>query len=270
MHSNNINISPFDSEALIYDQNFTYSKIGKAQREIVWTHLSNLIKYAKIKSVLEVNCGTGEDALFLNKKEISVLPTDVSEKMVELANEKLKKNGFNCNAKTLDIRSIDSKISENKFDLIFSNFGGLNCIREQELKLFFKDSSHQFKDKKNYFLVFMGKHCLMEKLYFLSKLKFSKINRRSANEITHAKLKYESIETLFYSIQQIKKCLPNDLKIVSSYPIGFFIPPSYLESFFAPRETIFNILKKMEILINKFSFLCNYSDHFIIHISTND
>jgi SAM-dependent methyltransferase len=85
MHSNNINISPFDSEALIYDQNFTYSKIGKAQREIVWTHLSNLIKYAKIKSVLEVNCGTGEDALFLNKKEISVLPTDVSEKMVELA-----------------------------------------------------------------------------------------------------------------------------------------------------------------------------------------
>jgi hypothetical protein len=59
-------------------------------------------------------------------------------------------------------------------------------------------------------------------------------------------------------------------KAFSSYPIGFFIPPSYLESFFAPRETIFNILKKMEILINKFSFLCNYSDHFIIHISTND
>jgi len=269
MHLNN-NTTPFDSEAIDYDQNFTFSKIGKAQREIIWTYVSKAINNMKINSVLEINCGTGEDALFLCKKGISVLPTDVSEKMVDLANEKLKKNGFNCNAKTLDIRNINSIISENKFDLIFSNFGGLNCVKEDELKMFFKDSGHLFKDKKNYILVFMGKHCLMEKLYFFSKLRFSEINRRSSSKITHAKLKYESIETLFYSIQQIKKCLPNDLKVVSNYPIGFFIPPSYLESFFAPRKIMFNVLKKMESLIKHFSFLCNYSDHFIVHISTND
>lgn len=270
MHSNNKTIIPFDSEALIYDQNFTFSKIGKAQRKIIWTHLSNLINSNRVKSVLEINCGTGEDALFLNKKGISILPTDISKKMVELTNEKLNKNGFDSNAKTLDARNINSIVTEKKFDLIFSNFGGLNCITEQELNLFFKDSSILFKDKKNYFLVFMGKHCLIEKLYFLSKLKFSKINRRSANEITNAKLKYESIETTFYSIQQIKRCLPKNLKIVSYYPVGFFIPPSYLESFFATRKTIFNVLKKMETLICNFSFLCNYSDHFIVHISTND
>jgi len=270
MHLNNISKVAFDSEAIIYDQIFTYSKIGKTQREIVWKHLLSLISAKNIQSVLEINCGTGEDALFLNKKGIAVFPTDISSKMIEETNIKLAKNGFETNSSVVDLRKLNSKIIDKKFDLIFSNFGGLNCVNEPEIKLFFENSSQLFKSKKNYLLVFMGKYCLIEKLYFLFKLKFSQMNRRSFKETINAKLKYDSVETTFYSINQLKKSLPNDLKIVSNYPIGFFIPPSYLESFFMRRNLILNLLKKMESLIQNFSFLSNFSDHFIVHISNND
>jgi SAM-dependent methyltransferase len=270
MHSDKKSSAAFDSEAHIYDQYFTYSKIGIAQRNLVWKNFIPIIKNYKIKSVFEINCGTGEDAVFLNKKGISVLPTDVSIKMVEETNSKLSKNGFNANSFCVDINNLDSLSYDDRFDLIFSNFGGLNCLNEIQLKLFFKNSSILFGEKKNYVLVFMGKYCLMEKLYFLFKFRFLEINRRSSNKTRNAKLKYEYIETSFYSIRQIKNILPKNLKIVSYAPIGFFVPPSYLETFFRTQSMTFNLLNKLELMIHNFSFLSNFSDHFIVHITAND
>jgi SAM-dependent methyltransferase len=270
MHTNNISKVPFDSEAQVYDQIFTNSKIGNAQRKIVWNMLDKFISNNRISSVFEINCGTGEDALHLLKNRVSVFPSDISANMVEETNLKLTKNGFPPNATILDITKLNSFSTKGKYDLIFSNFGGLNCISEEELKVFFENSSKLFLSQKNYILVFMGKYCLAEKLYFLCALRFNEINRRSSKANVKANLKYDSIDTTFYTVQQIKKCLPKNLNIVSCFPLGFFIPPSYLESFFKRNNFIFKMLTKLESLVTNLFFLSNFSDHFIIQISSND
>src|ERR1700750_2270801 len=82
--------SVFDNMASTYDADFTMSGIGKLQRERVWFFLSALLqkKGAALK-ILEINCGTGEDALRLAALGHQVIATDASAVMIETAKAKL-------------------------------------------------------------------------------------------------------------------------------------------------------------------------------------
>ena len=73
----------FDSLAVEYDDTFTQSWIGRQQRFAVWRFLEKHIQGKREKTILELNCGTGEDACMLAKKGHHVLATDVSERMLE-------------------------------------------------------------------------------------------------------------------------------------------------------------------------------------------
>ncbi len=66
-----------------YDATFTESSIGRAQRNVVWSALKRAFRPGD--RVLELNCGTGEDALFLAKLGVSVLACDASARMIEVA-----------------------------------------------------------------------------------------------------------------------------------------------------------------------------------------
>ena len=73
----------FDSLAERYDDIFTNSLIGRAQRHAVWTVATQT--FQRGDHILELNCGTGEDALFLARLGMSVFACDASEKMIAVA-----------------------------------------------------------------------------------------------------------------------------------------------------------------------------------------
>jgi ubiquinone/menaquinone biosynthesis C-methylase UbiE len=66
--------APFDVLADTYDEVFTRSLLGKAQRAQVWRVLVQA--YSTGQRVLEINCGTGEDALFLARRGIAAVACD--------------------------------------------------------------------------------------------------------------------------------------------------------------------------------------------------
>ena len=68
--------SPFDALAADYDRSFTASAIGQRMRAAVWRRLDTA--FAPGERVLELNCGTGEDAVHLAERGVRVLATDVS------------------------------------------------------------------------------------------------------------------------------------------------------------------------------------------------
>jgi ubiquinone/menaquinone biosynthesis C-methylase UbiE len=75
--------SPFDAVADSYDQGFTFSKIGQAQRAAVWKELSRAFRSGD--RVLEIGCGTGIDACFLAERGVSVVACDSSAAMIRIA-----------------------------------------------------------------------------------------------------------------------------------------------------------------------------------------
>jgi SAM-dependent methyltransferase len=82
----------FDRMAASYDASFTGSAIGTLMRQAAWRRLDAC--FAPGSHVLELNCGTGEDALYLARRGVRVTAIDASAGMLERAGDKIARAGL--------------------------------------------------------------------------------------------------------------------------------------------------------------------------------
>jgi ubiquinone/menaquinone biosynthesis C-methylase UbiE len=252
----------FDSYAAAYDSHFTGSLTGKAQRKLVHDFLKKIAD--EKKSVLEVNAGTGEDALHLSGGFAKWLCSDVSGSMISVCRNKLLLNA-KCSVLESSIQEIEKNVSE-KYDIVLSNFGGLNCIDPEEMKAFAKSCSNLINPQGKLVFVIMGRKCLWEKFYFRLKKNPAASKRRMNKESVPVNIEGEVCNTWYYSPKEIKELFDGSFSVKTLKPVGFFIPPSYLNPFCQRHPFLFAILKRMESLVSRTSWLANYSDHFLIHL----
>jgi ubiquinone/menaquinone biosynthesis C-methylase UbiE len=262
----------FDTVAQSYDASFTHSVIGIAQRNVIWSYLESNVSSNDELNILELNCGTGEDALWFAKKGHKVLATDISEKMLEITQEKIHEANLlsRVQTKQIDIRKIDSAGIKQKFNLVFSNFGGMNCISLKEMEKLPSEIKKLLIPNGQLIMVVMPAFCLWETIYFLLKLNFSKAFRRYSDNGTIAKLNGNEMRTFYFSPGKIKKIFGHNFEVVAVKPIGFFIPPSYLDNFFSSKAKLFSFLEKLEHAVTKFSFLAGFSDHYLIDLQVKE
>jgi ubiquinone/menaquinone biosynthesis C-methylase UbiE len=249
----------FDSASKNYDTSFTNSEIGKLQRNLVYYQLEKQLN--NTKTILEINCGTGEDAIWLANKNFDVIATDISSEMIVVAKSKSKKD--NLKFEDADINSISEQYKNEKFDLLFSNFGGLNCLSKIELQLFFDTISNIISEKGKLILVIMPKNTVWEQFYFSLKLDFKNAFRRK-KEMAIANVDGENVKTYYFNPKDIVNLSNSNFEFISTKPIGFFVPPSYLEPFFKNKKGILNFLKALENKMKNWTFLSKYADHYII------
>jgi ubiquinone/menaquinone biosynthesis C-methylase UbiE len=249
----------FDIAAKNYDNSFTSSEIGKLQRNLVYYNLEKQLQ--NTKTIFEINCGTGEDAIWLANKNFDVLATDISSQMIAVAKTKSKKD--NLKFEVADINSISEQYKNEKFDLLFSNFGGLNCLSNSEIRFFFENSSKIISEKGKLILVIMPKSTLWEQFYFLLKLDFKNAFRRK-KEMAIANVDGENVATYYFNPKDVVNLSKSNFEFISAKPVGFFVPPSYLEPFFKNKKGILNFLKALENKIKNWTFLSKYADHYII------
>ncbi|MEO0560778.1 MAG: methyltransferase domain-containing protein, partial [Chloroflexota bacterium] len=81
----------FDALAPTYDDDFTETIIGHHLRERVHRRLD--ILFSAGDALLELGCGTGEDALYLAQRGVHITVTDASSSMLTVAREKLALTG---------------------------------------------------------------------------------------------------------------------------------------------------------------------------------
>ena len=250
----------FDGYAQNYDEHFTHSLIGIAQRTQVYKQLLKRISFNQ-KSVIEINCGTGEDASWLAKQGANVLATDISEVMIDVAKNKPTNNSIVF--KSLAAQDISS-LAPNTYNIIFSNFGGLNCLNLNELQKFRTDCTQlQYKADQLAFVI-MGTKCWWERLYFSLKNDKPKSIRRQNNDGVETIINDNHFKTYYYSPNDMKELFKENYNCINVKPIGLFIPPSYLEPYFVKRKMLFGFLIMLDKLFGHFSFLSNYSDHYLI------
>lgn len=136
--------SSFDAAAASYDATFTARRLGRWLRDAVRAEIGPL--FGDGERVLELGCGTGEDALWLARRGVHVTATDASPAMLALARRKAEEAGVGrlVEFARLDLNQIldlrfwtsdfRSKIENPKskiFDGVFSNFGPLNCLPDR-------------------------------------------------------------------------------------------------------------------------------------------
>ncbi len=259
-------MTAFDSAACAYDAEFTNTPIGMLQRGRV-RHFMNRSLQENSLSILEINCGTGEDAVWLAQKGHEIIATDASAKMIEEAEKKISGNNLASQVHTLQLSfsELAPNLSKKKFDLLFSNFGGLNCVSENELKKLAADFSSLMKPGGKLMAVVMGRKCLWERFYFSVKGKFKEAFRRNSKEAVNVKLEGGEIATWYYTPVEFSKFFKPQFEVVQVKPVGLFIPPSYLNCFLADKKFLLNIFSALEKIF-PVSFLSTFADHYFIEL----
>jgi ubiquinone/menaquinone biosynthesis C-methylase UbiE len=270
-----MNSLPFDSIAQDYDQTFTHTLVGQLQRQRVYWHLTHLLAQHKIKEVLEFNCGTGEDALWLAKKNCHVLATDNASEMINVAGKKIDNQhpslSQNIDFQTLSLENLNQLPQNKAFDLVFSNFGGLNCIAPDTFQKWANSIAKYVQPKGYLCLVILGRFCAWESLYFLLKGNWTAAWRRQKKGFVEAQLDQNTkVPIWYYSPKTVAHYLKNDFKTIKIQPIGFALPPSYLNPFFQPKPQLLDFLNRIEKRLGHQTIWTNFADHYLILLQKVD
>lgn len=121
----------FDAIADHYDAEFTRSRLAQWLRGRVWERLDRL--FLPGMRVLELGCGTGEDALHLARRGVQVVATDASPAMLNVTQRKAQAVGLALRCSFFDLNDPSSWAVEGAFDGAYSNFGALNCTHHWSL-----------------------------------------------------------------------------------------------------------------------------------------
>jgi ubiquinone/menaquinone biosynthesis C-methylase UbiE len=251
----------FDRIAHDYDRRFTHSVIGRAQREAVWKILTRTFRTND--NVLELNCGTGEDAIFLAGNGISVFACDASRQMIAQAQQRLQHHSPQipvvfAQLPTERIGELDPKM---KFDGAFSNFSGLNCIAD--LSVAASSLARLVKRDGRLVLCFSTRFCLIEIFYYLALGQWRKALRRCKG---YATVTLDDVQfTVYYpTIRKIRQSFAPDFRLYSCTGIGVTVPPSYLETWARQHPSLFLLFRRLEELLATLPILRSTGDHVLL------
>ena len=234
----------FGKQAPLFDELYAGDIIVQYKRKRVRDHVRGYLKPGS--HILELNAGTGDDAIFFAKEGHIVHATDISVMMQNMLKEKVKLNDLKGNI-THELRSFtDLKNLYNRgpYDVIFSNFAGLNCTHE--LPKVLQSFDNLLKPGGFVTLVILPKFCLWEFLLFF-KGKFRTAFRRfSGNKGSKAHIEGEFFRCWYYNPSFIKRNLKNSFTLSGIEGLCTLVPPSYVEKFAEKHPGTFRFLQQRE------------------------
>ena len=251
----------FDSIAECYDDIFTETLVGRAQRNAVWNSLTEA--FSPADRVLELNCGTGEDGLFLARRGTSVIACDASPAMIAVARRRKSQEASQAKIQfeVLPSENILEMESGAPFDGAFSNFSGLNCVAD--IQPVARSLGKLVRPGGRVLICLSSRFCAWETLWFLSRMNVSKAFRRFSGR-TIASLNGVSIPVWYPSIRRLRKAFSDWFQLRSIRAVGLFVPPSYVEPFIRRHESLISLFRSLDRALAGLPFLRCVGDHVLL------
>ena len=254
----------FNGQSLIFDQIYSDDIVINYKRSRVREHL---LKYLKAESkILELNAGTGEDAIFLAKLGHSVHATDISSGMLEKLEEKVLSHRLadSVTSELCSYTQLDNLKNKGPFDCIFSNFAGLNCTGDLDVVL--SSFGNLLNPGGIVVLVILPAFCMWESL-LLFKGKFKTATRRlfSAGG-RRANIDGASFTCWYYSPDYVVRNLKGKFETTEIEGLCTFVPPSYIEKFPVKHPKLYSFLCRVENRLKTKWPWRNIGDYYIISL----
>jgi len=254
--------APFDVLADTYDEVFTRSLIGQAQRAQVWRVLAQA--FSNGQRVLEINCGTGEDALFLARRGLSVLACDSSPRMISTARSRkaTEAPGAKVEFRLLPTEQLN-QLPREQFDGAFSNFGGLNCV--EDLRNVAAELAMLLKPGASLVLCLANRFCAWEMLWYGAQGNKEKAFRRVRRDGIEASLGSARVHVWYPAVSDLASTFAPWFRLKSHRGIGVCVPPSYLEHWAQQHTSLLRICEKLDRAIAAWITLRSLGDHVLLH-----
>jgi ubiquinone/menaquinone biosynthesis C-methylase UbiE len=257
----------FSKQSLVFDKQYSNNTIIRYKRKRVREHVLSLL--APGSFMLELNCGTGEDALFFAQQGHRVHATDISEGMLQRLQEKVNRSAF-ADAITTEVCSfnhLEALHNRGPFDAVFSNFGGLNCTGE--LNKVLQSLPPLLKSGGLVTLVIIPKFCLWETLLFF-KGQFKTATRRffsSKGRTAHVEGVY--FKCWYYNPSFVIRELQEQFTIEKLEGLCTLVPPSYMEGFPEKHPRLYRFLLQKEEGLKASWPWRSIGDYFILSLRKN-
>jgi len=259
---NSIPAAPFDAIAESYDETFSESPIGRAQRTAVWTEMDRVFRPGQ--RVLEMNCGTGIDAMHMASRGIRVEACDSSPAMVALARKRA------AGLPGLDVRfhcrrteDIGGAAAEGPYDGVLSNFSGLNCV--SELRPVARSLGSLVRPGGKFVLCVFGRFCLWEVLWYVFSDKPEKAFRRIRRSgATSTLAPGASVTVHYWSVRSLQKIFAPYFRLERRKGVGILSPPSYAGSFAANFPGLFSLATKIDSIAGACPVVRAIADHVVL------
>lgn len=234
----------FTSQSGIFDELYSDNTIVNYKRKRVRDHVLNLLSSNSL--ILELNSGTGEDAIFFAQHGHHVHATDISVGMQRQLKKKVAFIGLEANVtnELCSFTMLGQLKNKGPYGHIFSNFAGLNCTGELDKVL--GSFCDLLKPGGKVTLVVLPKFCLWEVLLIV-KGKFRTAFRRffSSNGIkAHVEGAY--FKCWYYNPSFIVKRLQNEFDLLGVEGLCIIVPPSYIEGFAEKHPLTYRFLTSKE------------------------
>jgi SAM-dependent methyltransferase len=231
---------PFDALAADYDAAFTESQIGTRMRRAVHGRL--LARFRPGHRLLELNCGTGEDAVFLARQGLEVVATDLSPAMVQATRAKVRQAGLEGRVavRALAIEALATIPERGAFDGALSNFGGLNCV--EDLGAVASGLARVLRPGAFAMLCVMGPLVPWEWLWYLGRGEPGRAFRR----LRPGGVAWRGLTIRYPSIGTVRRRFAPDFRLLRVSAVGSFLPPSYAEAWAARHPALLERLDRWE------------------------
>ena len=256
-------IAPFDAIADEYDARFTNSMIGRAQRESVWQEIDRLSRPGQ--RVLEINCGTGVDALHLSARGIQVMACDASPEMIDVARRRLDASTIrnHIDFRILPIEQVGQLENEGLYDGVLSNFAGLNCVAD--LRCVAHDLARLVRPGGTAVLCLFGRFCLWEMFWYSLRGNFKKAFRRLRGKGVVANLAPgHRVFVRYPSVGALRQDFSAHFRLVRWNGIGIAVPPSYLEPWAVRFPRLFGFAARIDPILGRCPGIRALADHIVV------
>jgi ubiquinone/menaquinone biosynthesis C-methylase UbiE len=235
----------FSRQSLVFDEYDAGNTIIRYKRKRVREHV---LRHMPARgAILELNSGTGEDAAFFARKGYRVHATDIAMGMQQQLREKMQRLGLTERVSTelCSYNSLELLRERGPYDLVFSNFAGLNCTSSLDKVLV--SLSPLVKPGGQVTMVILPRVCLWE-LLLVFKGKFRTALRRLGSPVRGVRSHVEGVyfRCWYYSPSYVRRHMPKEFELLGLEGLCTVVPPSYIEHFAEKRPGLYGWLRRLE------------------------
>jgi ubiquinone/menaquinone biosynthesis C-methylase UbiE len=256
----------WDAAAATYDRNFSGTLIGQTRRLSVWRDLDRVFHAGQ--RLLELNCGTGIDAIHLAARGIKMVACDISPRMIQIARQDAIASGFegSLDFRVLPTENLESLASEAPFDGAFSNFSGLNCV--EDLSAVSRNLARLMKPGAALLACVIGHFVPWEVAWFLAHGKPSRAVARLRDNGTT--LEAGGLKIHRPSVREIARSFAPEFELRNWHGVGIAVPPSYMEHWARRFPAVIGMLARADNVIERLPLFRNLGDCILLEFSRTE
>jgi SAM-dependent methyltransferase len=251
----------FDSAAASYDALFESLPGTPRLRRIVQNRM--LRTFHPGDHILELNAGTGTDAISLASHGIHVHATDGSAAMVRTIAAKAAAAGVEHYVST-GILPLDEtgRLQAGPFDGVLSNLGGLNCL--PDLSPVLQDLAHLIRPGGHALLCFMPDFSLWETAAFALRGDWKRARRRRNPEGCLAEIQGAQVRTFYHSPAALVRSAAAAFTVRAIIGLNIITPPPSSSMAHTRLHAVLPLLEQLEDMLASLPPLNRLGDHVLI------